>query len=251
MNASRKKPSGLPVGLTPDSLPRHVAVIMDGNGRWARRRLLPRVVGHREGVKRVREIVRACGEFGISYLTLYTFSAENWNRPKAEVNELMKMLQRLLQDEIEELDKNNVRFEAIGRIQELPAEVQKAIKNMRDRLSGNTGLVLVLALNYGGRQEIVDMARRAAQAVRDGSLDPASIDLQTLESFEYLPELPDPDLLIRTGAEKRISNFLLWQSAYTELYFTDLLWPDFKRDKLEEALADYSRRERRFGTLKE
>jgi undecaprenyl diphosphate synthase len=251
MNASSNDPSGLPVGLIPDRLPRHVAVIMDGNGRWARRRLLPRVVGHREGVKRVREIVRACGEFGISYLTLYTFSAENWNRPKAEVNELMKMLHRLLRDEVEELGKNNVRFEAIGRIQELPAEVQKAIKNMRDRLSGNSGLVLVLALNYGGRQEIVDMARRAAQAARDGSLDPASIDLQILESFEYLPELPDPDLLIRTGAEKRISNFLLWQSAYTELYFTDLLWPDFKRDKLEEALADYSRRERRFGTLKE
>ncbi len=251
MNASSKEPLGLPVGLTPDRLPRHVAVIMDGNGRWARRRLLPRVVGHREGVKRVREIVRACGEFGISYLTLYTFSAENWNRPKAEVNGLMKILQRRLRDEVEELDKNNVRFEAIGRIEELPAEVQKAIKNMRDRLSGNTGLVLVLALNYGGRQEIVDMARKAAQAVRDESLDPASIDLQTLESFEYLPELPDPDLLIRTGAEKRISNFLLWQSAYTELYFTNLLWPDFKRDKLEEALADYSRRERRFGTLKE
>ncbi|MCK4333856.1 isoprenyl transferase [candidate division WOR-3 bacterium] len=224
---------------------------MDGNGRWARRRMLSRIVGHREGVKRVREIVRSCGELGISYLTLYTFSAENWNRPKAEVNELMKMLERFLRGEIEELNKNNVRFEAIGRIEGLPEKVQDGVRTMRDRLSQNTGLVLVLALNYGGRQEIADMAKRAAQAAAEGKLDVDSINEETLGSFQYLPELPDPDLLIRTGVEKRISNFLLWQSAYTELYFTDVLWPDFKREELEAALVDYAARERRFGRVKE
>jgi len=239
------------VSIPKDSLPRHVAVIMDGNGRWARRRMLPRIVGHREGVKRVREIVRSCGELGISYLTLYTFSTENWNRPKAEVNELMKMLERLLRGEIEELNKNNVRFEAIGRIEGLPEKVQDGVRTMRDRLSQNTGLVLVLALNYGGRQEIADMAKKAAQAALKGEADTDSINEETLGSFQYLPELPDPDLLIRTGVEKRISNFLLWQSAYTELYFTDVLWPDFTREELMKALQDYAARERRFGRVKE
>ncbi|TET21358.1 MAG: isoprenyl transferase [Candidatus Stahlbacteria bacterium] len=232
-------------------LPRHVAIIMDGNGRWARRKMLPRAAGHYEGVKRVREIVRACGEFGISYLTLYTFSAENWDRPQSEVKELMKMLERLLRGEVEELNKNNVRFEAIGRTEALPSKVQDGIRKMHERLSRNTGLVLVLGLNYGGRQEIVDMAKRAAQAAAEGKLGVDSIDEETLGSFQYLPWLPDPDLLIRTGAEKRISNFLLWQSAYTELYFTDVLWPDFKREKLEAALADYVGRERRFGRVNE
>lgn len=222
---------------------------MDGNGRWAKRRLLPRVAGHHEGVKRVREIVRASGELGISYLTLYTFSSENWNRPAAEVNELMRMLERLLRDEIEELDKNNVRFEAMGRIEDLPSKVQKGISTMHGRLASNTGLVLVLALNYGGRQEIVDMAKKLAEAVAKGEVDKDSIDTDTLGSFKYMPELPDPDLLIRTGAEKRISNFLLWQSAYTELYFTDVLWPDFSSKELEAALADYVGRERRFGKV--
>jgi undecaprenyl diphosphate synthase len=224
---------------------------MDGNGRWAKRRLLPRVAGHHEGVKRVREIVRASGELGISYLTLYTFSSENWDRPKAEVSELMRMLERLLRDEAEELDRNNVRFEAIGRIEGLPMKVQKALRTMHERLADNTGLVLVLALNYGGRQEIVDMAKRFVGAVVKGEVEPDSIDADTLGSFKYMPELPDPDLLIRTGAEKRISNFFLWQSAYAELYFTDVLWPDFTPTELEAALADYVGRERRFGKVKE
>lgn len=235
--------------LPKERLPRHVAVIMDGNGRWARRKLLPRVAGHREGVKRVREIVRASGEIGIAYLTLYTFSAENWNRPKVEVAELMKILERLLREEIEELDKNNVRFEAIGRLDSLPANVQAGIQLMHERLAANTGLVLVLALNYGGRQEIVDMAKCLAKAAVKGEVKLESIDEKTFSSLQYLTELPEPDLLIRTGAEKRISNFLLWQSAYTELYFTDLLWPDFTRDELEKALADYTGRERRFGRV--
>jgi undecaprenyl diphosphate synthase len=224
---------------------------MDGNGRWAKKRLLPRVAGHHEGVKRVREIVRASGELGISYLTLYTFSSENWDRPAAEVSELMRMLERLLRDEIEELDRNNVRFEAIGRIEDLPPKVQKGIRKMHERLAGNTGLVLVLALNYGGRQEIVDMAKRLAEAIVKKEVDKDSIDTDTFSSFRYMPELPDPDLLIRTGAEKRISNFLLWQSAYTELYFTDVLWPDFTSKELEAALADYVGRERRFGKVEE
>lgn len=232
-------------------LPRHVAIIMDGNGRWARKRMLPRIVGHREGVKRVREIVRASGELGISFLTLYTFSAENWDRPAEEVDHLMRMLEKLLRDELEELGRNNVRFEVIGRVDDLPGKVREGILSMRRRLASNTGLTLVLALNYGGRQEIVDMARRMAEAVKSGDLATDAITEDTLSSYQYLPQLPFPDLLIRTGAEKRISNFLLWQSAYTELYFTDLMWPDFKRDKFERALHDYARRERRFGKVKE
>ncbi|MBD3286636.1 di-trans,poly-cis-decaprenylcistransferase [candidate division WOR-3 bacterium] len=222
---------------------------MDGNGRWAKRRMLPRVAGHREGVKRVREIVRAAGEIGISYLTLFTFSAENWKRPKDEVEHLMKMLERLLRDELEELDKNNVRFQAIGRIDMLPSSVRDGIDNMRRRLEGNTGLVLILALNYGGRQEIVDMALRVARDIGKGDIQPDSVDEDVFAGYQYLPELPYPDLLIRTGSEQRISNFLLWQSAYTELYFTDLLWPEFKRAELEQALKDYAGRERRFGKL--
>lgn len=232
-------------------LPGHIAIIMDGNGRWAKQRMLPRIVGHREGVKRVREIVRACGELGISYLTLYTFSAENWSRPQEEVKHLMGMLEHLLRDELDELDRNNVRFEAIGRIAELPQKVQDGIRNMRERLASNTGLVLVLALNYGGRQEIVDMAREAARVVKSGEISVDAIDTDTLGSFQYMPELPEPDLLIRTGAERRISNFLLWQLTYSELYFTDLMWPEFTTDRLKEALRDYADRERRFGRIEE
>ncbi len=232
-------------------LPGHIAIIMDGNGRWAKQRMLPRIVGHREGVKRVREIVRACGELGISYLTLYTFSAENWSRPQEEAKHLMGMLEHLLRDELDELDRNNVRFEAIGRIAELPQKVQDGIRNMRERLASNTGLVLVLALNYGGRQEIVDMAREAARVVKSGEISVDAIDTDTLGSFQYMPELPEPDLLIRTGAERRISNFLLWQLTYSELYFTDLMWPEFTTDRLKEALRDYVDRERRFGRIEE
>lgn len=223
---------------------------MDGNGRWAKKRLLPRVVGHREGVNRIRDIVRAAGEMGISYLTLFTFSSENWQRPEEEVSGLMKMLEKHLRDEMDELDKNNVRFEVIGRISELSADVQKGIHLMRERLSKNTGLVLVLALNYGGRQEVVDIAKNLADAVLKGQLKLESADETVLKSFQYLPELPDPDLLIRTGAETRISNFLLWELAYTELYFTDCLWPDFTRAELEKAITDYGSRERRFGRVK-
>ncbi len=228
-------------------LPRHIAIIMDGNGRWAKKRLMPRIMGHREGIRRVREIVRACGELGIAYLTLYTFSTENWRRSETEVSELMKMLARLLLSEIEELDKNNVRFEAIGRLDALPSEVQKGLREMRDRLASNTGLVLVLALNYGGRQEILDMALAVSKNVAELN----SVDIESFSRYQYLSELPNPDLLIRTGGEKRISNFLLWQIAYTELYFTDVLWPEFNKEKLMYALEDYSKRERRFGGIEE
>lgn len=236
--------------LDTQRLPSHVAIIMDGNGRWARRRMLPRVVGHKEGVNRVREIVRTAGELGVSYLTLYTFSAENWDRPEDEVKHLMSMLERLLRDELAELNKNNVRFEAIGRIDQLPSRVQEGIENMRKSLSANTGLVLTLALNYGGRQEIVDMALRTAEAIASGLIQPSEVDEKVMADFQYKPEIPYPDLLIRTGAEKRISNFLLWQSAYSELYFTDLLWPDFKKPQFIEAIKDYTGRERRFGKVK-
>jgi len=228
------------------TLPRHIAAIMDGNGRWAKKRRLPRVFGHRQGVERVREIVRACGEIGIPYLTLFTFSSENWQRPKNEVSELMKMLGRLIRNEEPELLKNNVRLRAIGRISDLPQRVVDQLNATIERLSKNTGLVLTLALSYGGRNEIIDGIKKIVESGR--------VDMPTEDGFNkflYDPDLPDPDLLIRTGGEQRISNFLLWQLAYTELYFTETLWPDFSKKHLLAALEDFNRRERRFGRVKE
>ncbi len=226
--------------------PRHIAIIMDGNGRWAKKRRLPRIFGHRKGVERVREIVRACGEIGIRYLTLFTFSSENWQRPKNEVTELMKMLGRLVRDEEPELMKNNVRLRAIGRISDLPHGVVEKLNTTIERLSNNTGLVLTLALSYGGRNEIIDALKKVVESGRS-----ETITEHELNQFLYDPDLPDPDLLIRTGGEQRISNFLLWQLAYTELYFTETLWPDFGKKQLVAALEDFNQRERRFGRVKE
>jgi undecaprenyl diphosphate synthase len=229
------------------NLPTHVAVIMDGNGRWAKQRGLPRVEGHRNGVESVRAIVRAAGEVGIKFLTLYAFSVENWNRPKDEVDTLMKFLARFLKNEIGELTRNNVRLEAIGQIWRLPEFVQEQLKKTQAALAKNNGLTLVLALSYGGRTEIVEATRAIAAKVKDGKLDPAEITERVIADHLYTSPWPDPDLLIRTSGEVRVSNFLLWQISYAELVVTETLWPDFRKAQLIAALEEYARRHRRFG----
>jgi len=230
-------------------LPTHVAIIMDGNGRWARERNLPRVEGHRTGAESVRNIVRTAGEIGIKYLTLYAFSVENWNRPKEEVDALMKYLVHYLKTETPELNKNNVRLEIIGQIYRLPELVQDHLKKSIATLSKNNGLTLVMALSYGGRTEIVDAVRSIAEQVKTGELDPADITEQVFAQHLYTRNVPDPDLLIRTSGEMRVSNFLLWQISYTELVVTPTLWPDFRKAQLYAALEEYNRRHRRFGGI--
>jgi undecaprenyl diphosphate synthase len=233
----------------PKNVPRHVAVIMDGNGRWAKQRGLPRIEGHRMGSESVRAIVRACGEIGIEYLTLYAFSSENWNRPRAEVSALMHLLEFYLKQEIPELNKNNVRLAAIGRIHELPASAQKQLAKSIEALSKNTGLTLVLALSYGGRAELVDAMRSIAREVKAGHIDVADIDEKVIAKHLYTGHIPDPDLLVRTSGEMRVSNFLLWQISYAEIYVTDVLWPDFRKPELEKAVENYGKRTRRFGLV--
>ncbi|MFC1480967.1 isoprenyl transferase [Candidatus Neomarinimicrobiota bacterium] len=237
--------------LNGKGLPRHIAIIMDGNGRWAKGRGLPRVAGHKEGVSSVRDITRACGELGIEALTLYTFSSENWKRPKSEVNALMKLLVSTIRHEVQELMENNVRLETIGRLSDLPATAQKEMTAAIEQTSHNTGLTLVLALSYGGRQEILDGVTSIARLVEAGELAPDDIDAQLFEQHLSTPGLPDPDLIIRTSGEARLSNFLIWQSAYSELVITDAMWPAFRERELYEALLVYQRRERRFGRLSE
>ena len=231
------------------SLPAHVAVIMDGNGRWAKQRNLPRIEGHRNGAESVRAVVRAAGEVGIKYLTLYAFSMENWTRPKEEVDTLMKYLDRYLRNEVGELQKNNVRLEVIGQIYRLPEFVQEQLKKTIALLQRNKGLTLVLALSYGGRTEIVEAVRGIAAKVKQGKLDPEEITEQVLAQHLYTKGIPDPDLLIRTSGEMRVSNFLLWQISYAELVVTSTLWPDFRKPQFFEALEEYARRHRRFGAV--
>jgi undecaprenyl diphosphate synthase len=222
---------------------------MDGNGRWAKERGLPRVEGHRNGVESVRAVVRAAGEVGIKYLTLYAFSVENWSRPKDEVETLMKYLARFLKNEIGELTRNNVRLEVIGQIYRLPEFVQEQLKKTRAALSKHNGLTLILALSYGGRQEIVEGVRAIADKVKAGKLETAEINEQVISQNLYTHQYPDPDLLIRTSGELRISNFLLWQISYAEFVVTQTLWPDFRRAEFFAALEEYTRRHRRFGVL--
>src|SRR5687768_12047066 len=229
------------------TLPTHVAVIMDGNGRWAKQRGLPRVEGHRNGVESVRAVVRAAGEVGIKYLTLYAFSVENWNRPQDEVDTLMKYLARFLKNEIGELTRNNVRLEVIGQIYRLPEFVQEQLKKTQAALAKNNGLTLILALSYGGRTEIVETVRSIAEKVKQGKLEPAEINEQVIAQHLYTRHTPDPDLLIRTSGEMRVSNFLLWQISYSELVVTETLWPDFRKPQLFAAIEEYARRHRRFG----
>jgi undecaprenyl diphosphate synthase len=230
-------------------LPRHVAIIMDGNGRWARQRHLPRIEGHRVGAESARVIIRTAGELGIKYLTLYAFSVENWNRPKDEVDALMKYLVHYLKTETPELNKSNVRLEIIGQAYRLPEVVQDHLHKSIATLSKNNGLTLVMALSYGGRTEIVDAVRSLAAEVKAGELDPADITEQVFAEHLYTRNLPDPDLLIRTSGEMRISNFLLWQISYTELVVTPTLWPDFRKPQFYAALEEYNSRHRRFGGL--
>ena len=234
-------------GILSDQIPRHVAIIMDGNGRWAEAQGLERNSGHRAGLESVREVVRAANELGVQYLTLYAFSMENWNRPKGEVGELMRLLEHYLEVEIDEVMANGIQVRAIGRLDRLPSETQKSVENAIARTADNREMTLIFALSYGGRSEIVDAARKLLRAAELGELDPERLDEKTFSSYLYEPDVPDPDLLIRTGAESRISNFLLWQVAYSEIYTSDLMWPDFRKPDLVNAIAAYQKRERRFG----
>ena len=231
------------------NIPAHVAIIMDGNGRWAKQRHLPRVEGHRQGAESVRNIVRAAGEAGVKYLTLYAFSVENWSRPKDEVDTLMKYLARYLKNEIGELTRNNVRLEVIGQIYRLPEFVQEQLEKTKAALAKNNGLTLILALSYGGRTEIIEAVRDIAAKVKAGRLEPEEINEQVITQHLYTRNFPDPDLLVHTSGEMRVSNFLLWQISYAELVVTPTLWPDFRKPQFLEALEEYARRHRRFGGL--
>lgn len=237
--------------LAKNNLPRHIAIIMDGNGRWARLRLLNRLKGHRRGIDAARNSVTWCRELGIECLTLYTFSRENWNRPDHEVKALMMLLERHLKEEEKSLVENNIRFRAIGRVSDLPAKVRAVISDLEGKTSANSGMVLQLALSYGGREEIAHAARKLAREVERGNVRAQDITEELFADALYTAGVPDPDLLIRTSGEMRISNFLLWQLAYTEIHVTDVLWPDFSKEHLTEAIRDYQSRERRFGLVKD
>ena len=232
-----------------ECIPTHIAIIMDGNGRWARQRGLIRIRGHEKGTESVREITRECAKKHLKQLTLYAFSSENWKRPKREVNLLMKLLKEYLIKERKEIEENNIRLTAIGRINELPEDVQRELTISMEESKNNTGMVLCLALNYGGRTEIVDAAKEIMRKVKEGKLRLDEITEETFREHMYMPDMPDPDLLIRTGGEMRISNFLLWEVSYAELWVTPVYWPDFRKTHLEEAIRDYANRERRFGGL--
>ena len=232
--------------LSPEEIPRHVAIIMDGNGRWAQDRGLSRVEGHREGLESVRAVVRAAHELGVEVLTLYAFSLENWNRPKLEVDELMRLLEHYMEQELDEVDRNGIRVRSIGRRDMLPPSVQAKISEAEERTRDNREMQLIFAVSYSGRAEIVDAARRLLRDAEQGNVTPERIDEKSFAAYLYEPGIPDPDLLIRTGGEARVSNFLLWQIAYTELYISNVRWPDFRKKHLVEALVDYQGRERRY-----
>jgi undecaprenyl diphosphate synthase len=231
-------------------LPRHVAIIMDGNGRWAKLRRKPRVEGHRAGIAAVRDVVETSARLGLEVLTLYAFSIENWKRPKAEVATLMGLLKRYLRMELETLLKNDIRFQVIGRMDELPRDVQSELQRGIERTRSSRGLLFNIALNYGGRAEITDAVQRLLVDVLKNGRDPSKVDEALLSSYLYTAGQPDPDLLIRTSGELRVSNFLLWQIAYAEMWVTDVLWPDFRRRHLLQAIVDFQKRERRYGGIK-
>lgn len=232
-------------------IPQHIAIIMDGNGRWAKKRSLPRVAGHHEGVNSVRDIVEACGQVGVKYLTLYTFSTENWKRPQDEVSILMRLLLSSLRDECDNLHKNNVRLKTIGDFSALPLDVQDEFLDAIELTKNNTGLTLVLALSYSGRWDLKSAMKMIAEQVKAGVLEPEMITDEVISQSLATKSIPDPDLLVRTSGELRISNFLLWQLAYSEMYVTDILWPDFRRRQLYDAIEAFQNRERRFGLVSE
>lgn len=234
-----------------DKLPCHIAIIMDGNGRWAKERGYDRIFGHQNGVISVRKVTEAATELGIKFLTLYTFSTENWNRPQHEVDALMDLLVENIKKETPTFHKNNVRLLAIGNIAQMPEQTQARLRQCIDETSGNTGLTLVLALSYSARWEITDAMKKIAEKVKNGTIAPEQIDEETINRHLNTANIPNPDLMIRTSGEMRISNFLLWQIAYTELYFTPIHWPDFRKEQFYEAIVNYQQRERRFGKTSE
>jgi undecaprenyl diphosphate synthase len=251
LNPSNLKEERLIRELDGDRLPQHVAVIMDGNGRWAKKRHLPRVAGHRAGVQSARTVIETCARLHISVLTLYAFSMENWRRPKAEIDFLMRLLRDYLRRELPVIQRNNIRFLVIGRTDQLPDAVRYDVDRAMQQTSANTGMKLAVALNYGGRAELVDAFNRILDRARKNGLAGARVDEDMISQNLYTAGLPDPDLLIRTSGEMRVSNFLLWQIAYAEIYVTETLWPDFTRAQLFEALLDFQKRERRYGGLTE
>jgi len=230
-------------------VPEHVAIIMDGNGRWAKKRGLPRVAGHRAGADSVKQIVKSCDQLGIKYLTLYAFSSENWDRPEKEVTALMQLLEKFLKERLPDMLKDNVRLKAIGRLDMLPENVRRELDMAIAKTASNTAVTMTLALSYGGREEIVDAARKLAKSAAAGDIDPDTITNQIFASQLYTSDTPDPDLLIRTSGELRLSNFLLWQLSYAEIVITDKLWPDFRHDQLVASLKEFSLRDRRFGKV--
>jgi undecaprenyl diphosphate synthase len=237
--------------INKEKLPNHIAIIMDGNGRWAKQQGLLRIIGHENGTKSVRQTVEASAELGIKYLTLYAFSTENWNRPKLEVQTLMKLLVKALKKEIKTLQDNNIKLSAIGCLDDLPKKAHRELLDVIDKTKNNSNMTLTLALSYGSREEIVNVIKELSLKVKNNIISSESIDESIINNHLYTQNLPDVDLLIRTSGEQRISNFLLWQIAYAELYFTDILWPDFKKEDLYEALINYQNRERRFGKTSE
>ena len=245
MNSS--EPSASDLLLDPSKLPRHVAVIMDGNGRWAKKRLLNRIMGHEKGAEAVRTIVRTCRELGISILTLYAFSTENWQRSKSEIAALMTLLERFLDSERQELMENNIRLNAIGQIERLPNSTRSVLKKIMDLTKDNESMTLNLALSYGGRDEILKMVRSIADKIKSGELEPEAITSEHIVEHLYTGQMADPDILIRTSGEMRVSNFMLWQIAYSEIFITPTLWPDFTKDEFLKILFDFQNRERRFG----
>lgn len=247
MNSSTS--SSIHTDIDPAKLPSHVAIIMDGNGRWAKKRLLNRIKGHEKGAEAVRTIVRACREIRIPNLTLYAFSTENWQRPQSEIVALMALLKNFLESEQKEMLDNNIRLNAIGQTERLPQDVQQTLHKVMTVTNKNDGMLLNLALSYGGRAEIVKMVKEIAIKVKNSNIEPDSITPELISEHLYTSEIPDPDLLIRTSGEMRISNFLLWQIAYTEIYVTDTLWPDFTKDEFVRILIDYQHRKRRFGKV--
>jgi undecaprenyl diphosphate synthase len=246
---SSENKSDLLSQVDPNKLPQHIAIIMDGNGRWAKQRHLPRIEGHRTGMKSVRDIVEASCELGIKAITLFTFSTENWQRPSTEIRFLMRLMEKFLYDEIERMNRNGVRLIITGRLESIPDFVLKAIDVAHDKTKSNSRLILNLAFNYSGRAEIIDGIKKLVADVQKKKLEVQDIDEPRFGQYLYVPELPEPDLCIRTSGELRISNFLLWQIAYTELWFTDVLWPDFRRKHLYQAILDFQHRDRRFGKV--
>ena len=237
--------------INKDKLPRHIAIIMDGNGRWAEKRSLNRIAGHRTGIKKAKEVIRSCRELGIEVLTLYAFSTENWKRPQREIKALMALLKRFLRAEGKELIENNIRLNTIGNIVDLPKDVSQVLQEVMQKTKRNTGMVLNAALSYSGRDEIIRAVKKIIGHVQQGEMTTKQINEEIFSQYLFTSGLPDPDLLIRTSGELRISNFLLWQMAYTEIYVTDILWPDFNKNNLIDAIADYQKRERRYGLIQQ